>query len=53
MQIKGRTLQLNEGRLSTSDVLYKKPPLDEPNSDEKTQEISIVEETNAEIDATE
>lgn len=49
MQIKGRTLSLYEGKLSTSEVLYKKPTTadggDEQHGDTKTDQVSIEEES--------
>ena len=51
MQIKGRTLSLNEGKLQTSDVAYKKGAMkasdDQEDSEDKTEEVSIVDETTS------
>ena len=50
MHIKGRTLSLHEGKLSTSDVLYKAPSTKSVSqeSETKTEEVIIVDETNKE-----
>ena len=49
MNVKGRTLILNEGKLATSDVAYKKAEAEAATeSHDKTEEVSIVEETSKE-----
>ena len=53
MHIKGRTLSLNEGKLSTSDVLYKSPKTSiTQESETKTEEVIIVDETSQETNST-
>jgi len=53
MHIKGRTLSLNEGKLSTSDVLYKSPKTSiTQESETKTEEVIIIDETSQETNST-
>ena len=51
--VQGRTLSLNEGKLSTSDVLYKGPQPDKSVSNDseqpQTEEVCIIDETSKEV----
>lgn len=54
--VQGRTLSLNEGKLSTSDVLYKGPSPDKSVSNDseqpQTEEVCIIDETSKESSLT-
>ena len=50
--VQGRTLSLNEGKLSTSDVLYKGPSPEKSvsnDSEPHTEEVCIIDETSKEV----
>ena len=52
-QVQGRTLSLNEGKLSTSDVLYKGPSPEKSISNDseqpQTEAVCIIDETTKEV----